>query len=372
MHKALIVGGGVAGLSCAHLLAKRGWEVEIWRTVSRSSPTLLLNDITCYLLQDIWQLEETFWEKFHVLNERRVCWGMEATVLGIPQSSVAIAGNCLVKCLEERLLQEHDRQVHFNESPSSPDELASFDFWHHAGQEFTWVIDAGGRKSAIAKNFAGGERYTFGHRCILSREVMLTDASEQNVCWMETLPDGWMFLAPLGEHRALLQCMVPVVPEEPEKILTYSLEKTRFLNPFVDSLFGSTSVFEAFPQILAPLCGTKWIAIGDAAFSVDPISGDGTGYALRGAILAASAINSIASGLANNPCLHHYSLRLHKTFFSHLKECLKYYSEGFSSSAWKAEIERMNNVSPSIEHYTNNKQAFVYKLDKHNLVPLTS
>ncbi|WP_414583032.1 NAD(P)/FAD-dependent oxidoreductase [Scytonema sp. PCC 10023] len=370
MQTALVIGGGVAGLSCAQALAKRGWEVEIWRTGSRSSPTLLLNDITCYLLQDIWQLEETFWENFHVLDERRVCWGMEATVLSIPQPSVVMSGNCLVEHLEKRL-QQHNQQVHFDDSLPSPDELASFDFWHHVGQKFTWVIDAGGRKSAIVKNLVGGQRYKFGQRCILSQEVMLTKASEQNVCWMETVPDGWMFLAPLGGNRAMLQCMVPVVIEEPQEMLTYLLGQTRFLNTFVDSLLGSTSVFEAFPQILAPLYGTKSIAVGDAAFSVDPISGDGTGYAIRGAILAASVINGIASGLERSQCLRHYTLRLHKTFFSHLQQCLNHYSIGFSSSVWKAEIELMQEVWQN-NFDIPNAENFAYRLEELNLVPLPS
>jgi 2-polyprenyl-6-methoxyphenol hydroxylase-like FAD-dependent oxidoreductase len=372
MQRALVIGGGVAGLSCAHLLAKRGWEVEIWGTVSRSSPTLLLNDITCYLLQDIWQLEETFWENFHVLYERRVCWGMEANVLSIPQLSVVISGNCLVERLEERLLQEYNQQVHLDESLPSPDELASPDFWDRVGQKFTWVIDAGGRKSVLAKNLAGGERYAFGHRCILSREVILTKASEQNVCWMETVPDGWLFLAPLGGHRALLQCMVPVVPKELEELLPYLLEKTRFLNTMVDSLLGSTMIYEAFPQILAPLCGTKWIAIGDAAFSVDPISGDGTGYAIRGAILAASVINAIASNLLNSDYLHHYTCRLHKAFFSHLAQCLSYYSDAFSSSAWKMEIELMKKAFHLPEYHKHSTENFLYRLQELNLVSFGS
>jgi flavin-dependent dehydrogenase len=369
MQTALIIGGGVAGLSCAHLLARRGWQVEIWRGLSPISPTLVLNDVTCYLLQDIWQLEETFWENFHFLHERRVCWGIDATVRSIPQSSVVIGGNYLVERLEERLLQEHNQLVHLNESPLFPDELASCDFWPNTGQKFTWVIDAGGRRSLIAKNLAGGKRYTFGQRYILSREVMLP-SKEQNVCWMETVPNGWIFLAPIGRNRAMLQFMVPVVPEEPEEMLTYLLDKTHFLKSFVNSFLGSISGFEAFPQILAPLCGTKWIAVGDAAFSVDPMSGDGTGYAIRGAILAASVINGIASGLDSSQCLRHYTSRLHKSFFSHIQECLKYYSGNFSSSAWKAEIELMQQAwQDNLD--TVNLEDFAYRLEALNLVPLT-
>lgn len=364
MQRALIIGGGVAGLSCAHLLAKRGWEVEIWRKASPSSPTVLLNDVTCYLLQDIWQLEESFWQNFYVLDERRVCWG-SAEVLNIPQPSVVMNGNCLVEHLEKRLLQEYHQLVHLK-SPPSLDKLASYNFLADAGQQFDWVIDASGRKSVIGKNVVSSQRYKFGQRCILSQEVIMTTASEQTACWMETVPDGWLFLAPLGQNKALLQCMVPMMKEEPNNIVTL-LNQTRFLKTFVDTFLGSNCLFKAFPQILDPLCGSKWIAVGDAAFSLDPISGDGTGYALRGAILAASVINSIASGLDRSQCLRHYTTRIHKTFVSHIQECLKYYSNGFSSSLWEREIKLMQTVL-QYGFDIDNQTKFQYKLERYHLV----
>lgn len=367
MQRALIIGGGVAGLSCAHLLAQSGWEVEIWGTAARTSFTVLLNDATCYLLQDIWQLEQSFWQNFYVLDERRVCWGMSADVLHIPQPSVVMNGNCLVEYLEKRLLQQYQQLVHLESAPLI--EPIDGDVLADAGH-FSWVIDASGRQSVIAKHAVGSHRHTFGQRCILSQEVMLTAASQQTACWMETVPDGWLFLAPRGGNQALLQCMVPAVTQETHQMLTL-LEQTRFLKTFVDTLLGSSCVFKAFPQILDPLCGSKWIAVGDAAFSLDPMSGDGTGYALRGAILAASVINGIASGLDKTHCLRHYTLRLHKTFFSHLQECLKYYSIAFSSSSWKEEIQLMQRVW-QYNFNTAQKESFAYKLEGLRLVPVTA
>ena len=363
--KALIIGSGVAGLTCAYLLARQGWEIEIYKSSSRISPTLVLNDITCDLLQDIWQLEDKFWQNFYVLNQRRIRWGTEASVLNIGQLSMVINGNCLVKLLEERLLQVYKQQVYLNESPPKLDESTIFDFRHD------WVVDAGGRKSVIAQNLGKGKRHMFGHRCILSTEVKLSKDSEQNACWMETVADGWMFLVPLGERRALLQCMVPIVREKPSQMLMHSLEGSQTIKSLVDNFLSSIAVFSAFPQMLTSLCEHQWIAVGDAAISFDPISGDGTGYAIRGAILATSVMNSIAfQDLANNQYLHHYTQRLHKTFVSHLQQCLKYYSAAFSSSIWKAETK------PIQDFLYNNKYGFVatdsfaYRLNKLNLIPI--
>ncbi len=366
MPKALVIGGGVAGLTCAYLLAKQGWEIEIYKSSLRTSPTLVLNDITSYLLQDIWELEDKFWQNFYVLNQRRIRWGMETNVLNIPQLSIVINGNCLVKLLEERLLQVYKQQVYLNESPPLLDKPTTFDFGHD------WVIDAGGRKSAIAQNLGKGKRHTFGRRCILSSEVTLTQTSEQNACWMETVADSWVFLAPLGEHRALLQCMVPIVTEEPSQMLMDSLEKSHSIKSLVDSFLSSITVFPAFPQMLTPLCEHQWIAVGDAAISFDPISGDGTGYAIRGAILATSVINGTASqSLVSNQYLHHYTQRLHKTLVSHLQECLKYYSAAFSSSTWKAETKPIQDFLYNHKSGSVTADSFAYRLNKLNLVPIT-
>lgn len=366
MPKALIIGSGVAGLTCAYLLARQGWEIEIYKSSSRISPTLVLNDITCDLLQDIWQLEDKFWQNFYVLDRRRIRWGMEASVLNIEQLSMVINGNCLVKLLEKRLLQVYKQGVYLNESPPKLDQANIFDFGHD------WVVDAGGRKSAIAQNLGKGKRHMFGRRCILSTEVKLSKGSHQTACWMETVADGWMFLVPLGEHRGLLQYMVPIVREEASQMLMHSVEASQTIKSLVDSFLSSIAVFPAFPQMLSSLCSHQWIAVGDAAISFDPISGDGTGYAIRGAILATSVMNSIAfQNLANNQYLHHYTQRLQSTFVSHLKQCLKYYSAAFSSSTWKAETKPIQDFLYNNRYEFVTTDSFVYRLNKLNLVPVT-
>jgi hypothetical protein len=100
-RRALVIGTGVAGLSCAQLLACQGWEVEVCKSRSRPEPTLVLNDITCGLLCDIWQAGNELLDGSHILNERKVVWGLGGTVSTVVQRSVVIRGDRLV----ERLLK---------------------------------------------------------------------------------------------------------------------------------------------------------------------------------------------------------------------------------------------------------------------------
>jgi flavin-dependent dehydrogenase len=338
MPKVLVIGNGIAGLSCAQLLANRGWEIEIWGKHQLFAPTLILNQITCNLLQDIWHLERNFWDSLHLLHERRVCWGKDGEVLSMAEPSVVINGKSLSDRLWHHLLEKYHHQVYIRELPIKIDNLDRLQ------DDFAWVIDAGGRQSAIAQQLGSGHRYSFGERCILSQEVQLTDAAPEDIYWIETVPEGWLFLAPVGNNRAILQAMVPLISGQSLELLTILLNQSRYIQEYIGKISESITIFAGFPQILQPLAGKKYLAVGDAAFSVDPISGDGTGYAIRGAILATSIIDTIAAGLSSSDCLEHYSLRLETAFVAHLQQCLEYYLNGFTSSLWQREIEKMQKV----------------------------
>jgi flavin-dependent dehydrogenase len=337
MPKALIIGNGIAGLSCARLLANIGWEIEVWGKHKLFSPTLILNQITCNLLQDIWQLDRSFWDSLQHLHERRVCWGTDGAVFRMTESSAVIEGNLLSDLLLTHLYK-YDIQVQFQELSLVIDNLELLK------TEFAWIIDAGGRQSAIAQQLGSGHRYVFGDRCLISQEVEIADSTLNDIYWIETVTGGWLFLAPLSKNKAVLQAMVPLISGQPSDQLAILLKKSRYIRSHIVQLLGSIVIFAAYPQILKPLSGDQYLAVGDAAFSVDPVSGDGTGYALRGAILATSVIDAIASGMSSGEALKHYSMRLEKAFDTHLQHCLEYYLNGFTNTLWQGENEKMQKV----------------------------
>jgi flavin-dependent dehydrogenase len=360
MQRILIIGGGIAGLTCAHLLARHGWEVEIWDKLSNSSPTLIINDVTRYLLQDIWQLETDFWYDFHLLTSRRVAWGKDTEVLTVVEDSLVVKGNSLIEKLKLNLLNQ--KQIYINETPPNLDSICH--------EDYAWIIDASGRNSTTALSFGKGRRSQFGQRCILSQIVTLTSANHDNACWMETISEGWIFFAPINNQKAMLQCMVPNVSQEPFQTLTNLLEKTHFIKTFIDKITTHPTIFAAYPQLLTPLCGSGWIAVGDAALSFDPISGDGTGYALRTSILATSIINSISNSNLNiKEYFNHYNLRLNRTFFQHLEQCIKYYSSAFNSPEWKIEIELMKSSLQNHKYMQLIFDEFAYNLKDFQLIP---
>jgi flavin-dependent dehydrogenase len=366
MPRALVFGWGLAGLSCAKILARQGWDVEVRGAVSKATPILVLNDVTCDVLHDLWQAENELLPGAHVINERKVCWGADGSASVVVQSGVVIKGDVLITHLLESLNEEHDGQIRIDDSPGCVSALADPRSFRRVAQEFDWIIDAGGRASHI-NQILGATRHSFGRRHAISAEVTLEESSERHACWIELVRNGWVFMAPLGKERALVQAMTPAPPEDPSAMLTALLGQTRFIKAQVANASSHVSVFQASPQISEPLCGPGWIAVGDAAISLDPICGDGAGYALRGAILAASVIDGAASGLLMSDCLRHYALRLHKAFFSHLKECLGYYSMLLSSLRWQDEIGLME---PALPKGFLKPERFSYALNGFALEPL--
>ena len=368
--RALVVGGGISALCCAKLLARHGWKVVVWVASPRPTPALVLNSVTCDLLLDVWQAGDDLLKGSYPLNERKTRWGQEGTVSTVAQPSLAIRGDLLIAHFLECLSREHNLEVHIDDFPVHLCKMMDPISFSRSVQEFDWVVDASGRASQIAQLLGAVKYHSFGQRCVIGMEVPLTKTNQGYTYWIEAVQDGWVFLAPLERDRALLQAMLPTVSKEPFIAITDLLAQTRMIRTQVADVSGPASVFIASPQIADPLCGPGWIAVGDAAISLDPISGDGTGYAIRGVILAVGVLNGIASGLPRSDCLHHYSLRLQKAFFSHLRECISYYSVVFSSLAWKTEIELMKHAFPNDRYHTTDAESFLYGLKGFELVPL--
>lgn len=339
----------------------------MWGALPRSTPTLVLNNVTCDLLLDVWEAGDDLLKGSYPLNERYTCWGQEGTVSIIAQPGLAIKGNLLIENLLERLIREHGREVRLDDSSAHLRKMVDPTSFNRSVQEFDWVVDASGRASQIAQLLRAVKHHSFGQRCAISMEVPLTKTNQQHTYWIEAVQDGWVFLAPVGRDRALLQAMLPTISKEPLLAIKDLLAQTRLIRTQVADTSGPATVFKASPQIVEPLCEPGWIAVGDAAISLDPISGDGTGYALREGILAVSILNAIASGLPAHDCLHHYSLRLRKAFFSHLRECISYYSVVFPSLAWKSEIECMKYA---FSNYGDHIESFLYGLKGFELISL--
>jgi flavin-dependent dehydrogenase len=98
-----------------------------------------------------------------------------------------------------------------------------------------------------------------------------------------------------------------------------TLARTGQQSPLTEPRIVSAASF-----IRNPLCGTDWIAAGDASVALDPLSGQGIYNALEGGSLAAKAI--IARLDADKDEFIKYSNWINSLFSDYLQMRSKFYS----------------------------------------------
>ncbi|MDQ4098529.1 MAG: hypothetical protein M3144_11770 [Actinomycetota bacterium] len=331
-------GAGIGSLTAASVLSSRGWHVEVRDVPRRPPPALVLNEITRALLGDVFGPDLLIGG--HALGDRRVRWGPASTEVCVPTASVAIEGGVLLDRLRRRVT------VGEGTEPAHPAD---------------WVIDGTGRSGAGPR-----QRRAFGRRSVIQAEVSLAEKTPSRSSWVETVDDGWVHVAPVAASRAVVQAMVPVAPADPASTLEGMAAATKNISRQIGGWRGNVSLFPAAPTLAVPLCGPGWLAVADAAVSIDPLSGSGTAWAVRGGILAAAVIDAVRSGQPEDECLRHYADRLHHALADHVARCLDLYRAAFSTLDWREELAIMASTMAALGGHRS-AQPFTYRLNGFRL-----
>jgi flavin-dependent dehydrogenase len=314
--RVLVEGTGVAGLTVARLLARRGCAVTVvdaGPAGAPPAPALVLNPVTIALLEDLWDADGTLLAGAHPLSGRVVAWGRGGLETAA-EPALSLDGGDLGRRLRDRLAGV--RVV--AEPPGDPD-------------GWDWVVEAGGAGSP-------GEATVAGRRCVLAARVRLAPGASGTLCRMTTVPGGWIHLAPLGAGLASVQAMVPGRPEDPPGTLAGLVAADAVLGALIAATDAPVTVFEAAPRLARSHGGPGRLVAGTRAMRLDPLSGAGVTAALRQAVLAAAVVTAPAA-VAPAEALAHYARRLHDAFLAHLTQCLRFYRAAFPGPAWRAELD---------------------------------
>lgn len=341
MNTATVLGRGVAGLCCARLLAREGVPVRLIGRPPTRAPVLLLNDVTVALIEDLFDGDPTLLAGAHRLEERRVLWGPDEDNT-VPSIGFAIDGCRLMQRLVQHLARGTDGHVTLDETldladPAARAELLKELPGDHRGKA-EWVFDATGRRAELSRVRLRAGMGPVGHRTALAAVVPLASSVDETVCTIETVSEGWMFLLPLGSGRALLQGIVPEIQGDRFAAMARLLGQARAIPTLIAASPEYVFAFDAWPGLTDPPGAPGWLALGDAAVAFDPLCGDGTGQAIRCAILAVAVSMGSAAGEAEAACLQHYGARLRLTFLAHLQACQAFYEPAFFSPLWCDEI----------------------------------
>jgi flavin-dependent dehydrogenase len=162
----------------------------------------------------------------------------------------------------------------------------------HAG----FVIDATGRGSALARKL-GAKSLAFDRLVGVAAQFENVRAGKRCYTLVETTPDGWWYSAPVGSDRSVVMLMTDgdLLP-----LWSEALGRAGLTNASVAGceLKWGPRVFSAVSRRLqrTDRCHKRWLAVGDAALAVDPISGSGVVHALQTAKAAAATVLSCLYG----------------------------------------------------------------------------
>ena len=298
-------GTGVAAACCQALLGAAGVEVQREVTDRPRVPAVMLSLATQALLADIFQrpdLSEGLWR----IERRVVAWGSQP-VAELPHSAIVVSEKELLYRLEHRLEPG-------NGLPVEPG-LA------------TWTIHT--------NRLAEGEvTHDFGSRVATATHVTLSAKADARACLMESLESGWLFLLPENGQTAWL-----LSTGGPAETL---LEESRLVRLSVGEPIATGRSFPAHPRIVDPISGVDWLACGSAALGFDPLCGDGTGHAVREALLACAVIRASKSSALVEALMWEYRLRLWAGFGRHLELCRQFYSAGGRGEWWQLQGDGLN------------------------------
>jgi flavin-dependent dehydrogenase len=271
-----------------------------------------------------------------IVTGRRVDWGDdEATV--VPQTALACDAGEFAAALAGRLAER--LRV-----------LAGED------DEADWTIQASGR--SVDNQASGGRR--------VGQLARIVDRNVQPITTIGATPYGWTFTLPHPDGGTAVLMVTPSAPMAPTTPEAAAERLTAEGLPVaaVDILsLGNPQPIA--PHLAQPLATENRLRIGDAAMALDPLRGDGVGFALRGALLAQAVIAAIEAGGDRAQLFNHYDHRLREVFVSHLRGCSSYYRAARYAEIWRTDVVAMDCLSELIEPAPG---GYEFRLNERDLV----
>jgi flavin-dependent dehydrogenase len=303
----------------------------------------VLSRATADLLLQLWQADDRLFLGAHWLRGRTIYWQETGVAAHLEAPACAMP----VDVLRARLLERAQAAGLAFVAPQ-PLETSRYD----------WRVQAGGREAVTP------ESIVFGHRHGVMASVKLTPRARTERTVMESVPGGWLFLIPLGLGRGALQAVSAGPSVNAATALPQLLARSRAMSVLVEEIVSEPTSFAAMPRLAMAPITSRSVAVGDAALTLDPMSGSGVGGGLRSAILAAAVVEAAGRDAMPQACFDHYTRRLRDTMRSHVRTCIDFYERAEHAAEWRSEIAAM---ADALEHLPDGPAAPPFMLNHGRL-----
>ncbi len=330
-YDAVIIGGGLAGTSCALRLAQGGWCVALLEA-SRRVPwkvgeTLGPESRPVLLALGLWQ---EFQDAGHVRSHGNVsAWGGEEIderdFIFNPHGH---AWQLNRVHFEESLLHAAERAgVHLLRGTMAEQVRRASNHWTietAAGSlRAAWLVDATGRRSWLARAL-GVKRLMFDQLVAVHMPAVSVPATDQDGrTFIQSCADGWWYSArvPGARRTVSFQTDADLLPAQEWRDAAWFREQCSAAPHLAELLARHEYRLEGTPRLtsahsgrLEVFGGPGWLAVGDAAMSFDPLSGYGMLKAMRSGLDAAHALSAQRS--SNEPDETDAHFRLNESLWS--------------------------------------------------------
>lgn len=220
------------------------------------------------------------------------------------------------------------------------------------------VLDARGRKGTLLN-----ERVPIAPSAV-AVWTHIDSNSIFNEAFIEAVDDGWLWGSPVSDNRYRIMTFTDPITlkKNSETHLSDLINKTKLFSPFASKIKSSpietcsvTSFVNEDPW------NKQFIKIGEAAFTLDPLSSTGVEKAMRFSLQVAIAINTYLKDLDSQHPKNFYEEKLIESVVNHAHWTADYYRNAWAYSE-KSEFW-MKRAGFQLE-ISKNKTDFTLKLEK--------
>lgn len=326
-----IRGGGLAGASAAQSLGRLGWQVNVSAATLRQGRAVALNGASRFLIENLWNDRLLPGVAMHRLGRRIIAWRGTHEVQAMEDEAIVADSAALARALQPYRAAESSAKA-------------------------DWIFAEASQE----------RRLTGGKRTATTVEVVLGPNAEADALLIEATTAGWLALLPTGGPRAML--------------FAFALDSGNRLAELVDgsrlvrrSIVGRTATSTSFSA--APTFGWaaaeagRQFAIGSAAMTFDPLSGDGVASAIRSAHLAAALADAAHRGATSlDDARAAYASRLARAMTVHLQGLIKLYAEAPFAAAWADEIAATEEMIEALAPLAENAGAPSFPISGHGVL----
>jgi len=311
----LVIGGGPAGIAASILLARAGLTVAIVERSNYESTRVgeTLPPQIKPLLQSlgVW---DSFIEDNHLPSQGNVfIWGSNISNENDYIFSPYGCGWHLNRQIFDRRLS----QIAEKKGVIVYKKTSIVSYVHHSLYKWTvkivcdneqnemkanFLIDAAGRRSVLA-SFEKVKRIVHDRLIGVVKFIASDEETRDHRTYIESVENGWWYCAALPNRKFIAAFMTDsdLLPKGSQRIDSYwrqELDKTQLIRKKLKTGLAKpdSRILSANTTVLTTVKEADWLAVGDAAVTLDPLSSMGIYHALDSGIQAAGTVHRILNG----------------------------------------------------------------------------